>query len=100
MEELMKTLNESTTYVALQETYDILMEKSVVKMDKSTLKKRLLTQATLLAAKEAGAQEYIKYVKHSKAKRHYRKLIQDKYGAKGRQKYNEFIKAHKALQSK
>ena len=97
MNELFNTLNESVDFLTLQETYETLTEKSVVRMDKATLKRRLLTQATLLAAKEAGAKEYKMYVKAAKAKKHWRGIIQQKFGAKGNQKMREFIKAHNAL---
>jgi hypothetical protein len=92
-----ETLTESNDIMALEESVRILNERNVVKMDKQTLKKRLLTQATLLAAKEANDPVFQKYVKASKAKRAYRKQIQQKYESKGRQKVREYLKAHKML---
>jgi hypothetical protein len=89
-----ETLNESNHDMLLEQT---LQEANVVKMDKATLKKRLLTQATLLAAKDANDPLYQKYVKHAKAKRHFRQLIQQKYQAKGQAKVREFMKAHQMI---
>jgi hypothetical protein len=89
-----ETLNESNHDMLLEQT---LQEANVVKMDKATLKKRLLTQATLLAAKDANDALYHKYVKHAKAKRHFRGLIQQKYQAKGQAKVREFMKAHQMI---
>jgi hypothetical protein len=92
-----ETLTESNDFLILDETVRVFNERNIVKMDKKTLKKRLLTQATLLASKEANDPLYKKYVKHSKLKRQYRKQIQQKYQAKGRQKMREYLKAHKML---
>lgn len=96
----LEEINLNDDVECLNESYKLLTEKSIVKMDKNTLKKRLMTQATLLAAKEANSPDYAKYIKVSKAKRFYRKNIQKKFGAKGKQKYAQFIKAHRALSKK
>jgi hypothetical protein len=92
-----ETLTESNDFMALEETVRVFNERNVVKMDKQTLKKRLLTQATLLAAKDANDALYTKYVKVAKAKRTFRKQIQQKYESKGRQKVREYLKAHKMM---
>jgi hypothetical protein len=92
-----ETLTESNDFMALEESVRVLNERNVVKMDKQTLKKRLLTQATLLAAKDANDPLYQKYVKVAKAKRAFRKQIQQKYEAKGRQKVREYLKAHQMM---
>jgi hypothetical protein len=91
-----ETLTESSNDIILENT---LNEANVVKMDKATLKKRLLTQATLLAAKDANDPLYHKYVKVAKQKRHFRKLIQQKYAAKGQAKVREFMKAHQMIKN-
>lgn len=89
-----ETLTESNNDMLLEQT---LNEANVVKMDKETLKKRLLTQATLLSAKDANDPLYQKYVKVAKQKRHFRQLIQQKYSAKGQAKVREFMKAHQMI---
>lgn len=80
----------------LQETVEMLTEANIVRMDKATLKKRLLTQATLLAAKEANDPIYQKYVKATKVRRKCRKIIQGKYEAKGKIKVKQFLANRKA----
>lgn len=72
-------------------------EANVVKMDAKTLKKKLLSQSILLAAKDAGDPLYVKYAKASKAKREYRKQINTKYLAAGKKKMKEFLKARAAI---
>lgn len=84
----------------LQETMDVLQEANVVRMDKATLKKRLITQATLLAAKDANDKLYQKYVKATKIRKKCRKLIQKKYEAKGKMKVKQFLANRKAKQAK
>jgi hypothetical protein len=91
------TLTESNDFMAFDETVQTFNEANVVKMDKKTLRKRLLTQATLLAAKDANDPTYRKYVKVAKAKRAYRKQLQQKYASKGKQKLREYLKAHKMM---
>lgn len=95
--EFFKDLNESSDDMILEESYKVLNERNIVKMDKITLKKRLLTQSTLLAAKEAKDPIYFKYAKFAKLKRSYRKMIQKKYLAQGKHKMKEFLRTHKAL---
>lgn len=80
----------------LQETIEVFQEANIVRMDKQTLKKRLETQATLLAAKEANDPIYRKYVKATKVRRKCRKLIQSKYEAKGKIKVKQFLANRKA----
>lgn len=75
----------------LQETMEVLTEANVVRMDKATLKKRLITQATLLSAKDANDPLYHKYVKATKIRRKCRKLIQKKYEAKGKQRVKQYL---------
>lgn len=75
----------------LQETMEVLTEANIVKMDKATLKKRLITQATLLSAKDANDKLYHKYVKATKIRRKCRKLIQKKYEAKGKQRVKQYL---------
>lgn len=86
------------------ETLEVLNEKNIIKMDKKTLRKKLLTQATLLSAKEADDILYKRYVKASKIRRETRSAIQVKYEAKGKRKLKEFIQtqkmAKKALEKK
>ena len=77
----------------------ILTEANVVKMDKATLRKRLLNQAILLAAKDAQDPLYKKYVKASKLRRTLRDKIRAKYANAGKKKMKEFLKAKKALDS-
>lgn len=84
----------------LQETMDVLQEANVVRMDKATLKKRLVTQATLLAAKDANDPIYQKYVKATKVRRKCRKIIQKKYESKGKQKVKQFLANRKAKEAK
>jgi hypothetical protein len=89
-----ETLTESNSDVILENT---LQEANVVRMDKQTLKKRLLTQATLLAAKDADDPVYHKYVKVAKQKREFRQIIQNKYRSKGAAKVREFMAAHNMI---
>jgi hypothetical protein len=97
MSSFFEVITESNNDIVLEDTLKLYTEANVVKMDKTTLRKRLLTQATLLAAKDANDALYQKYVKVAKAKRHYRAQIQRKYQAKGQQKVREFLKAHQML---
>ena len=92
-----ETLTESNDFMVLDETLKVFNEKNIIKLDKKTMRKRLLTQATLLAAKEANDPIYVKYARHSKLKRQYRQQIQERYHAKGKKKMREYLKARKAL---
>jgi len=92
-----ESLTESNDAMVFDETMQVFNERNVVKMDKQTLKRRLLSQATLLAAKEANDPIYQKYLKVAKAKRAYRKTLQQKFASKGKQKVREYLKAHKIL---
>ena len=76
---------------------NILTEANVVKMDKATLRRRLLNQSILLAAKDAQDPLYAKYVKASKLKKSLRDKIRSKYANAGKKKMKEFLKAKKAL---
>lgn len=96
MSTFFETLTESENFDELEKTYKSLQESNVVRMDKNTMKKRLMTQATLLAAKDANDPLYQKYVKVAKAKRKFRTAIQQKYASKGQQKVRDFIKAQQA----
>lgn len=75
----------------------ILTEANIVRMDKQTLKKKLLTQSILLACKEAGDPLYAKYVKASKLKKAIRAKINVKYSNAGKKKMKEFLKAQKTM---
>lgn len=96
--EVEEPVNESFEGLAeiLAEGMEVRHESNKVVMDKQTLRKRLLTQATLLACKDSGDKLYTKYLKAAKAKKHYRQLIQAKYEAKGQQKLKAFLAAQKA----
>lgn len=78
----------------------ILTEANIVRMDKQTLRKKLLTQATLLSCKEKGDPLYAKYVKASKLKRKLRAKISQKYASAGKKKMQQFLKAKKASKKK
>jgi|GEM_PF-3241550 len=87
--------NEGTgaDFEVITETARILQERSVVRMDKSAMRKKLLTQATLLAAKDAGDPLYKKYVKATKIRKQCRHAIQQKYASKGKAKMREYLVA-------
>lgn len=84
--------SESSDERVLNESVRILNERNVIKMDKGTMKKRLLSQATLLAAKEANDPLYSKYVKATRIRKECRKLIQVKYASKGKTKMMTYLK--------
>lgn len=95
MFEIERILNEES--VEFQSMDAILNEANIIKMDKNTLRKKLLTQSILLACKESGDALYGKYVKASKLKRELRKKINQKYSNAGKKKMREFLKAKKQL---
>ena len=74
----------------LDESEQSLDEANYVKLDSATKRKRLLRQATLLAAKEANDPLYTKYAAVSRKRKALRAQIQQKYESKGRQKLAEF----------
>lgn len=80
----------------LEETFKFLSEKSIMKLDANSAKKRMLTQASLIAAKEANDPLYVKYVKASKKRRELRAILHKKYQAQGAKKVREWStqKAH------
>lgn len=86
-EELEKILSEAMS----------LNEANIIKMDAKTLKKRLLTQSILLAAKDAGDPLYAKYKKAAILKKQYRQAINQKYASAGRKKMKEFLKMRSQL---
>jgi len=93
--ESMETEVQTNDFTVLEETVRTFNEANVVRMDKQTLKRRLMTQATLLAAKEANDALYQRYVKASKLKRSLRLQIQQKYQSKGKQKVREYLQTQK-----
>ena len=70
--------------------YNLINESNYIMLDSATKRKRLLRQATLLAAKENQDPLYLKYVSVSRRRRSLREKIQQKYASKGRQKLAEF----------
>ena len=95
MFEIEKILTEESAEFQSLDT--ILTEANIVRMDKATLRKKLLTQSILLACKESGDPIYAKYVKASKLKKELRKKINQKYSNAGKKKMREFLKAKKQL---
>ena len=79
------------------EAVQSLNEANVVKMDAKTLRKKLLTQSILLAAKEANDPLYTKYRKASALKKEYRQAINQKYASAGRKKMKEFLRVRAQL---
>lgn len=91
VKELMESVNsEFENFAALDEADRILSEQSIVKMDTATKRRRMLTQAVLIAAKEANDPLYIKYQKASKRRRMLRAEIQKKYQAAGAKKLRDW----------
>ena len=78
-----------------EESLDYLNERSIVKMDKASMKKRLLNQAILQAAKEANDPLYKKYVKATAIRKSCRETLRQKYNAKGKEKMREYLKRRK-----
>lgn len=83
-------LTESQEDEMFDKTIKLLTESNVVRMDRNTMRKRLFTQATLAAAREANDPFYIKYNKHNKLRKKYRRLIQERFAAQGRRKLAEY----------
>jgi len=79
----------------LEETFQVLCERNIIKMDKMTLKKKLFTQSTLLCAKEANDPLYVKYVRATKLRRACRQAIQEKYAAKGKIRMKQYLASQK-----
>lgn len=85
-EEMMTVFDEDT---------QVLNEVNIVKMDKATLRKRLLKRAALICSKEAGDPLFKKYAKAAKAKKNYRQLIQQKYEGKAKIKLKQYLQLKK-----
>ena len=98
MFEIETILNEESAGYTVLDT--ILTESNVVRMDKVTLRKKLLTQSILLSAKENKDPLYLKYVKASHIKRELRNKINVKYNSAGKKKMRDFLKAKQALDKK
>jgi len=79
----------------LDESFRVLQEKNIVRMDKKTVKKKMMTRATLMAAKAANDQLYVKYVKYTKLRKQFRELIEAKYAAKGKALAKAWLNAPK-----
>lgn len=79
----------------LDEAFEVLNEKNVVKLDKMTMKKKIMTRATLAAAKSANDPLYTKYVFHTKKRKMYRRAIQEKYASKARAVVKQWVEANK-----
>ena len=75
----------------LDESFEFLNERSIVKMDKNSMKKRLLNQAILQAAREANDPLYKKYVKATAIRKSCRETLRQKYQAAGKTKMREYI---------
>ena len=79
----------------VNESVDILNERSIVKMDKVAMRKKLMTRAILAAAKNANDPLYVKYQKASKLRRACRQAIAKKYAAQGKAIYRQYLAAQK-----
>lgn len=91
---------EQSSYEVLEESLQVLNEVNKVQFDKQTKKKRLLTQAELICAKEAGDPLYDKYKKFTAGRKKCRVLIHNKYEAKAKVKVKDFLQRRKAAASK
>ncbi len=96
MSNLNDFLREDVEDKVFTETVRYLQEANKVKFDKKTMRKRLFTQATLYAAREAGDPLYVKYQKASAQKRKFRREIQVKFASKGKAKLREYDKRRKS----
>lgn len=83
----------SNTDKVLDETMELLQEANVVRMDKATRKKRLLTATELTLAKESGDKLFEKYAKATKIRRKCRKLIHKKYESKAKVRVKQYLQA-------
>lgn len=90
--------NESTE-VILNETFQVLNEVNKVQFDKQTLKRRLLSQAELICAKEAGSPVYDKYIKATIIRRKCRDIIHAQFANKAKVKVKEWLKNRKTSPS-
>lgn len=79
----------------MNEAFSVINEANIVKMDKQTMKKKMLTRATLAAAKQANDPLYHKYVKHTKLRKTYRRQIEQKYAGKASMIVKQWIAANK-----
>lgn len=79
----------------MDEAFNVLNETNVVKMDKTTMQKKMLRRATLAAAKQADDPLYHKYVKHTKLRKTYRRQIQDKYQGKAKMIVKQWVAANR-----
>lgn len=85
--DIMEYMNEAFDLLTLQEA-------NIVKMDKKTMKKKMLRRATLAAAKAANDPLYHKYLKHTKLRKQYRIQIQEKYQGKAKIVVKQWIAAN------
>lgn len=97
---MLNELYEDTSYEMLDETLNVLNEVNKVVFDKATKKKRLLRQAELICAKEAGDDLYVKYLKFTKGRKKVRALIHNKYENKAKVKVKEYLKRRKETREK
>lgn len=93
--EFLNEMYDENAYKALDETMDILNEVNKVVFDKATMKKRLMKQAELICAKEAGDPLFEKYAKFTKGRKKTRALIHQKYEAKAKVKIKEYLQRRK-----
>lgn len=84
----------------LEESLQLLSEVNKVVMDKATIKRRMLSRAELLVAKEEADPLYDKYVKATKIRIKTRKLIHAKYESKAKVKLKQLMIARKEKESK
>jgi len=80
----------------MNESFKILSETSIVRMDKQSMKRRMMTRASLAAAKQADDPLYHKYIKHTKLRKMYRRQIQEKYASKAKMIAKNWINANRA----
>ena len=86
---------ENETFESLDEAYEVLQEKSIVKMDNKSMKKRLFRRSTLEAARRAKDPLFAKYIKHTKYRKMYRRQIEEKYASKARAIVKGWLAARK-----
>lgn len=79
----------------MNESFRVLNETNIVKMDMKTMKRRMMTRATLAAAKQADDPLYKKYVKHTKLRKTYRRQIEQKYASKAKVIVRQWMAANK-----
>lgn len=79
----------------MNETFDVINEANVVRLDKMTMKKKMVRRAELAAAKAADDPLFHKYVKHSKLRKQYRRQIHEKYNSKANIIYKQWVASNK-----